>query len=118
MSIERPRFSGRKLPGIKTEVIGEEEAFAEGDRERIARQRAKQPQVVQMRMIGGPCDGATFPVPLGVLQRQASNFEINAPLPRYDGPLILPNERERHAIYRLDRGSMVLRYDRVEVVRG
>jgi hypothetical protein len=129
MSTERPRFSLPKLPGIKQEVIGEEEAFAEGAREhneRVMARQATRPKTARIRMIGGPMDGGIFPVPLPMLQKRDGTEDPELPIrvPAYQGKVVLTGQAARdaatvrHAIYRLDRSSKLLRYVRVVTLEG
>lgn len=121
---ERPHY-GRKLPGIKTEIIGEKAAFEEGQREMDARRKAlveNRPQTVRVRLLGGPLDGGVFPVPRPMLQHRpgAEPAEIPIKVPRYKGKVVLPDslDRQMHAIYRLDTATKHLRYVRTVHLPG
>jgi hypothetical protein len=87
---------------MSTEWIDPDEAFAEGENERIARLRAHARPVAALALVGGPRDGGTYRVPLALLNTSRPfSFPIMGDA---DGPAVFGE-------YRLDRGMMVLRYE-------
>lgn len=112
----------RPLPTFRQETIGQEDAFAEGERERRERLRSNRPDVLLVPLVGGPLDGGRFRVPRDLLASAGpdahAEHEFPVRLPAMSDRIIIPGERPRSAIYRLDRSMNVLQFTGQTIVLG
>lgn len=110
--------ANRKRVSIRTEVIGEREAFEEGQRELADKGRLE----TYLPCIGGPLDGKLFRVPSFMLQSRIGSGEsptIEIPAAESSGLQDhLPRERRLFATYRLDRSSRVWRFVKTAPLGG
>ena len=117
----RPSWSRETF---KTEVIGEEAAFQDAERER--EQRLANMPVTDVNhqtflpLIGGPLDGGVFRVPTMMLRRGPASPTFPIPIPAKSSGLIVPDgvhvPRVR-AVYKLDKTAPpTLRFERLESI--
>lgn len=95
-----------------SEVVGQRDAFIEGQREREERIRNRFPASHSVPLVGGPLDGKTYAVPVAVM-RASHPFEAPIPIVSESSVLYLPGEPPKHAVYRLDRAGMRLQFMKV-----
>lgn len=100
-----------------SELIDPEEAFAEGDRQRAAKMEARFPRMARIMLVGGPLHEKVVVVPLDIVQR-SDGMELPLALPRMSETIIIPGERRRHGVYRLDRAQGVARYTETVQYQG
>jgi hypothetical protein len=94
---------------MATEWLDPTEAFEEGEKERIERLRKKAIPVVTLKLVGGPQHGGEYRVPMDLVMR-GRNFEIPVRVEQDRSVIVRPGGRPLHAVYRLDRSQMVMRY--------
>ena len=108
-------------PTFTTEVVGEHDAFVEGERERQAKLDNMPVTDVNhqtyLPLVGGPLDGGAARVPTMMLRQGGAPVEMPLPV----GPessLIVPESVHKpltRAVYRLDRTAPpTLRFVRLE----
>lgn len=107
---------------FKREDMSEDEAFAEGQREALAR---VDPRSVDhqtwLPCVGGPQDGRLFRVPTWMLRsREGSGEKPEMAFPASPSGLEnhKPLEQRMYATYRLERSSRILRYVRTHRLGG
>lgn len=109
-------------PTFTTEVIGEHDAFVEGEKER--RERIENMPVTDVNhqtylpLSGGPLDGGGFRVPTMMLRRGDAAPEFPIPIPAEPSKVIVPahvHVPRARAVYRLDKTAPpTLRFVRTE----
>jgi len=109
-------------PTFATEVIGEHDAFVEGEKER--REKLENMPVTDVNhqtylpLSGGPLDGGGFRVPTMMLRRGDASPEFPVPIPAEPSKVIVPagaHVPRARAVYRLDKNAPpTLRFVRTE----
>jgi hypothetical protein len=110
-------------PPFRHEIIGQADAFAQGERDMAAARKARTPQVT---CYGGPCDGRKVRVPAEALdakpvmahEKPPPPFEMHLTLPTTVALGHLPIERRPLALYRLSPAKRALVYVRTESIGG
>lgn len=105
------------------EIIGQADAFIQGDLDRAEAAKRRMPSVT---CYGGPCDGRKVRVPADALEakpvmaheKPPAPFEIHLTLPTTVALGHLPIERRPLALYRLSPAKRALVYVRTESIGG
>jgi hypothetical protein len=104
------------------EQMSVEEAFAEGEREALARIPVDDVRrQFYLPCVGGPHDGNLLRVPTWMLQTKHGSGDeptLEVPASRSGLQDHVPYELRQFAQYRLDRSSRVLRYTRTDTIGG
>ncbi|HKY59408.1 MAG TPA: hypothetical protein VJP59_00205 [Gemmatimonadota bacterium] len=105
--------------GFRREIIGEEDAFLEGQREAAARLDPRDVRrQIYLPCVGGPQDGRLFRIPVWQLRDKNSASEVTIPASPSGLEKHLPLEQRHWATYRIDRSSRILRYVRTHKLGG
>lgn len=92
-----------------TEIVGHDDAYQEGERQRQERMRAKHMPTVPIRLIDGPYNGRTMYVPEG-FANEADGADLPLALPNMSDSIVIPGERRRHGVYRLNAMNRTARF--------